>query len=145
MNIYIYIVLQVTSCCRCVAASSLSGRPVAAAGMLPWARGLAVLYTTRRAAWMPSLGLRELLLAALHHSQNRKIDLKMGKAPYERIVLRTGRRWQRLSGGGPSAADEPTPHLAPRCTARRAGSPRRKPWLAAAEYLKLSSHEARDN
>ena len=26
---------------------------------------------TRMAAWMPSLGLRELLLAALHHSQNQ--------------------------------------------------------------------------
>ena len=29
------------------------------------------LYTTRMTAWMPSLGLRELLLAALHHSQNQ--------------------------------------------------------------------------
>ena len=35
------------------------------------------VYTTRMAAWMPSLGLRELLLAALHHSKTS--DLKMGK------------------------------------------------------------------
>ena len=54
------------------AVSSSSGRSAAAAGMLPWARGLAVLYTTRMAAWTPSLGLRGLFLAALHHSQNQK-------------------------------------------------------------------------
>ena len=70
---------------------------------------------------------------------------KWGKAPCERIVLRTGRRWQQPSGGGPNAADEPTPPLAWRSTARRARSPRRKPWLAAAEFLKISLHEARDN
>ena len=39
--------------------------------MLPWARALAVLYTTRMAAWTPSLGLRGLFLAALPHSQNQ--------------------------------------------------------------------------
>jgi hypothetical protein len=48
------------------------------------------------------------------------------------------RRWPERSG----RADT---HLARRSTARRAGSPRRKPWLAAAEYLKKSPHEARDN
>ena len=62
--------------------SSLPGRAATAAGMLPWARGLAILYTTRMAAWMPSLGLRGLFLAALHHLQNLsqcKIDLKVEK------------------------------------------------------------------
>ena len=39
--------------------------------MLPWAQALALLYTTRMAAWTPSLGLRGLFLAALHHSQNQ--------------------------------------------------------------------------
>ena len=46
-------------------------RSGAAAGMLPWARALAVLYTTRMAAWTPSLGLRGLFLAALPQSQNQ--------------------------------------------------------------------------
>ena len=54
-----------------VAGSSLCGRPATAAGKLPWARGLAVLFTTRMTAWMPSLGLRGLFLAELHHSQNQ--------------------------------------------------------------------------
>ena len=53
------------------AVSSLSCQPATATGMLPWARGLAVLYTTRMAAWTPSLGLLKLFLTALHHSQNQ--------------------------------------------------------------------------
>ena len=69
---------------------------------------------------------------------------KCRKAPFELIELRTGRCRQRPSGGGPNAAGEPTPHLALRRTARSAGSPRRKPWLAAAEYLIISLHEDRD-
>ena len=51
--------------------SSLPGQPAAAAGMLPWARGFAILYTTRVAACMPSLSLGRLILAALRHSQNQ--------------------------------------------------------------------------
>ena len=39
--------------------------------MLPWARALAVLYTTRMAAWTPSLGVRGLFLAALPQLQNQ--------------------------------------------------------------------------
>ena len=54
-----------------VAVSSHSGRPATAAGVLPWARGLAILYTTRMAAWIPNLCLRRQFLAALHHSQNQ--------------------------------------------------------------------------
>jgi hypothetical protein len=54
-----------------VAVSSLPGQPAAAAGMLPWARGFAILYTTRVAACMPSLSLGRLFLAALRHSQNQ--------------------------------------------------------------------------
>ena len=54
-----------------VAGSSLCGRPATAAGKLPWARGLAVLFTIRMTACMPSLGLWGLFLAALHRSQNQ--------------------------------------------------------------------------
>jgi hypothetical protein len=54
-----------------VAVFSLPGQPAAAAGMLPWARGFAILYTTRVAACMPSLSLGRLFLAALRHSQNQ--------------------------------------------------------------------------
>ncbi len=54
-----------------VAVSSLPGQRAAAAGMLSWARGFAILYTTRVAACMPSLSLRRLFLAAMCHSQNQ--------------------------------------------------------------------------
>ena len=47
--------------------------------MLPWARGLAVLYTTRMAAWMPSLGLKELFWRRYTTRKTSKIDLKMEK------------------------------------------------------------------
>ena len=52
-----------------VAMSSLSCLPAAAAGMLSWARGFAILYTTRMAAWILSLGCKGLFLAALHPLQ----------------------------------------------------------------------------
>ncbi len=42
---------------------SLPGRPAAAAGMLPWAQGFAILYTTLVAACMPIISLGGLLLA----------------------------------------------------------------------------------
>jgi len=54
-----------------VVVSSLPGRPAAAAGMLPWARGFAILYTTLVAACMPIISLGGLLLAALRDSQNQ--------------------------------------------------------------------------
>jgi hypothetical protein len=53
-----------------VVVSSLPGRPAAAAGMLPWARGFAILYTTPVVACMPIISLGGLFLAALRDSQN---------------------------------------------------------------------------
>ncbi len=53
------------------AVSSLPGRPAAAAGMLPWARGFAILYTTLLAACMPIISLGGLFLAALSDLQNQ--------------------------------------------------------------------------
>ena len=55
-------------CGRCVIAlrPARLGRWV-----LPWARGLAILYTTRMAAWIPNLRLRRQFLAALHQLQNQ--------------------------------------------------------------------------
>jgi hypothetical protein len=48
-----------------VVVSLLPGLPAAAAGMLPWARGFAILYTTLVAACMPiiSLGVGGLFFA----------------------------------------------------------------------------------
>ncbi len=63
-----------------VAVSSLPSWHATAAGMLPWARGFAVLYTTHAAAWMPSLSLRGLFLAAKTAScKTSKSDVKMEK------------------------------------------------------------------
>ncbi len=64
---------------------------------------------------------------------------RVGNKLDEAHVLHTGRRRLLPSGGGPNAAGK---HLALCSTAHRAGSSRRKPWLAAVEYLKLCSHEA---
>ncbi len=47
--------------------------------MLPWARGFAILYTTRVAACMPIISLGRLFLAALRHSQTSKRDVKVEK------------------------------------------------------------------
>jgi hypothetical protein len=62
---------QVPTLTGAVAVASLPCKPATAAGMLPWARGFAILYTTRVAAWMPSLSLGGLFLAVLRHSQNQ--------------------------------------------------------------------------
>jgi hypothetical protein len=53
------------------AVSSLPALPATAPGMMPRARGFEILYKIRMAAWMQSLGLTGLFLAALCHSQNK--------------------------------------------------------------------------
>ena len=62
--------------------------------MLPWARGLAV----RMAAWMQSLGLRGLFLAALHHLQNQQNQFEIG----ERLHVSA---WYCFATMGPTLCD----------------------------------------
>ncbi len=90
-----------------VAVSSLPGQPATAAGMLPWALGFAILYTTCVVACMPSLSLGRLFLAALRHSQNQYKRCESG----ERLHVSAWYRFSPMGATRCASLDDPSGSL----------------------------------